>query len=25
MKPEHSDWIDPIWDILDRVANRIIF
>jgi glutamate/tyrosine decarboxylase-like PLP-dependent enzyme len=24
MKPEHSDWIDPIWDILDRVANRIV-
>jgi glutamate/tyrosine decarboxylase-like PLP-dependent enzyme len=24
MKPEHNDWIDDIWDILDRVANRIV-
>lgn len=24
MKPEHKDWIVPIWEILDRVANRIV-
>jgi glutamate/tyrosine decarboxylase-like PLP-dependent enzyme len=24
MKPEHNEWIEPIWDILDRTANRIV-
>jgi glutamate/tyrosine decarboxylase-like PLP-dependent enzyme len=24
MKPEHNDWVGPIWDILDRVADRIV-
>jgi tyrosine decarboxylase / aspartate 1-decarboxylase len=23
MKPEHLDWIDPIWSALDRAMNRI--
>jgi tyrosine decarboxylase/aspartate 1-decarboxylase len=22
MKPEHNDWIEKIWQVLDRVANR---
>jgi len=24
MKPEHLDWINPIWKILDRVVDKII-
>jgi hypothetical protein len=23
MKPEHLDWIDPIWEILDQVVDEI--
>ena len=24
MKPEYLDWIDPIWQILDEVTNKVI-
>ena len=24
MKPEHLEWVDPIWDILDKVTGQVV-
>jgi tyrosine decarboxylase / aspartate 1-decarboxylase len=23
-QPEHLEWIDPIWDLLDKTANEVL-